>query len=217
MYRREREVRTLQVSQTVRIALTQAVKRLHQRRWCDGTGGNFSVVVQKTPIMLLMAPSGVDKGCLKPEQLIVVGEDQQLIDGIGKPSAETALHIKIVDQTGAGAVLHTHSVPATVLSRYHLTSGSIPLQGWEMLKGLQGVNRHDAQIEVPVVANSQNMDELKERFHPQLVDAPYGILVAGHGLYAWGNDLQEAQRHLEILEFLLEVQLQTQRLGLPTP
>ena len=92
MYRREREVRTLQVSQTVRIALTQAVKRLHQRRWCDGTGGNFSVVVQKTPIMLLMAPSGIDKGCLKPEQLIVVGQDQQLIDGIGKPSAETALH-----------------------------------------------------------------------------------------------------------------------------
>ena len=217
MYRREREVRTLQVSQTVRIALTQAVKRLHQRRWCDGTGGNFSVVVQKTPIMLLMAPSGVDKGCLKPEQLIVVGEDQQLIDGIGKPSAETALHIKIVDQTGAGAVLHTHSIPATVLSRYHLTSGSIPLQDWEMLKGLQGVNRHDAQIEVPVVANSQNMDELKERFHPKLEQAPYGILVAGHGLYAWGDDLQEAQRHLEILEFLIEVQLQTQHLGRQTP
>ena len=57
--------------------------------------------------MLLMAPSGVDKGCLQPEQLIVVDQDQQLIDGIGKPSAETALHIKIVDQTGAGAVLHT--------------------------------------------------------------------------------------------------------------
>ena len=216
MYRREREVRTLQVPQTIRIALTQAVKRLHQRRWCDGTCGNFSVVVQKTPIMLLMAPSGVDKGCLQPEQLIVVDQDQQLIDGIGKPSAETALHIKIVDQTGAGAVLHTHSVSATVLSHYHLKSGRITLQGWEMLKGLQSVNHHDAQIEVPVVANSQNMDELKQRFHPKLEQAPYGILVAGHGLYAWGDDLQEAQRHLEILEFLLEVQLQTQHLGLQT-
>ena len=167
--------------------------------------------------MLLMAPSGVDKGCLQPEQLIVVDQDQQLIDGIGKPSAETTLHIKIVDQTGAGAVLHTHSVSATVLSHYHLTSGRITLQGWEMLKGLQGVNRHDAQIEVPVVANSQNMDELKQRFHPKLDQAPYGILVAGHGLYAWGDDLQEAQRHLEILEFLFEVQLQTQHLGRQTP
>jgi methylthioribulose-1-phosphate dehydratase len=36
-------------------------------------------------------------------------------------------------------------------------------------------------------------------------DAPYGILVAGHGLYAWGESLKEARRHVEILEFLLEL------------
>ena len=39
---------------------------------------------------------------------------------------------------------------------------------------------------------------------PLLPHAPQGILIAGHGLYAWGEDLARAKRHLEILEFLLE-------------
>ena len=37
-----------------------------------------------------------------------------------------------------------------------------------------------------------------------LTGAPHGLLIAGHGLYAWGEDLFSATRHLEILEFLLE-------------
>ena len=202
----------MQISQVIRERLTKTIEKLHRRRWCDGTGGNFSVVVQKDPVLLLMAPSGVDKGSLQPEQLLVVNEFQEVLDGAGKASAETQLHLAIIHKTGAGAVLHTHSVTGTVLSRRHAKQGQIRLQGLEMLKGLNGIHSHNTHVDLPVVGNNQNINVLAEDFHQQIQHLPQGILVEGHGLYAWGEDLQQAERHVEIIEFLLDVQLQEQQL-----
>ena len=169
-------------------------------------------MVQKDPVLLLMAPSGVDKGSLQPEQLLVVNEFQEVLDGAGKASAETQLHMAIIHKTGAGAVLHTHSVTGTVLSRRYAKEGQIRLEGLEMLKGLNGIHSHNAHVDLPVVCNNQNMDVLAEDFHQQIQHLPQGILVEGHGLYAWGDNLQQAERHVEIIEFLLDVQLQEQQL-----
>ena len=73
-----------------------------------------------------------------------------------------------------------------------------------MLKGLEGIRSHESCIELPVLANDQDLERLSAAARPCLKQAPYGILIAGHGLYAWGMDLRQATRHLEILEFLLE-------------
>jgi methylthioribulose-1-phosphate dehydratase len=91
---------------------------IHRRGWCDGTGGNFSCVLRRDPLELLMAPSGVDKGSVRPLDLIVVDGSGGVIRGEGKASAETLLHLEIVAQSGAGAVLHTHSQAGTLLSRW---------------------------------------------------------------------------------------------------
>jgi methylthioribulose-1-phosphate dehydratase len=91
---------------------------IHQRGWCDGTGGNFSCVLKREPLLLLMAPSGVDKGRVQPQELIVVDCDSQVSRGSGRASAETLLHLAIVNETGAGAVLHTHSQAGTLLSQW---------------------------------------------------------------------------------------------------
>jgi methylthioribulose-1-phosphate dehydratase len=80
----------------------------------------------------------------------------------------------------------------------------LEIEGLEMLKGLEGIHTHASRIRIPVLANDQNLSRLSEAARPHLEEAPYGILIAGHGLYAWGTDLQQARRHLEILEFLLE-------------
>jgi len=191
------------------LSLTMA--RLHQRGWCDGTGGNFSCVWQRDPLRLLMAPSGVDKGQVQPRQLIVVDGTGQVVLGEGKASAETLLHLEIVARTGAGAVLHTHSQAATLLSQWSHAQAQSPgqpagleLQGLEMLKGLSGINSHECQVSLPVLANDQDLLRLSAKAGPLLAAAPWGLLIAGHGLYAWGRELQEATRHLEILEFLLE-------------
>lgn len=196
--------------------LTAAMAAIHTRGWCDGTGGNFSCVLQHDPLHLLMAPSGVDKGQVQPADLIVVDAAGQVLEGRGKASAETALHLEIVERCGAGAVLHTHSQAATLLSRRALADprlgpdsepkpdGVVRVEGLEMLKGLEGISTHATSIEIPVLANDQNLPRLSQRAGPLLGEAPQGLLIAGHGLYAWGPSLSQAIRHLEILEFLLE-------------
>ena len=196
--------------------LTAAMAAIHARGWCDGTGGNFSCVLQRDPLQLLMAPSGVDKGQVQPADLIVVDAAGQVLEGRGKASAETALHLEIVGRCRAGAVLHTHSQAATLLSRRALEDprlgpdsepkpdGVVRVEGLEMLKGLEGISTHATSIEIPVLANDQNLPRLSQRAGPLLSEAPQGLLIAGHGLYAWGPSLSQAIRHLEILEFLLE-------------
>lgn len=185
--------------------LINIMQRAHSHGWTLGTGGNFSAVLQRDPLRLLMAPSSVDKGAVIAEDLIVIDPQGNVVEGDGKASAETALHIAIVLYAGAGAVLHTHSPYATILSRHFANQGCIAWEGYEMQKGIAGVNTHDTQLELPVIPNTQDMISLGQ----DVIDAcpmwPYGILLAGHGLYTWGDSLFEAKRHLEIYEFLLHV------------
>jgi methylthioribulose-1-phosphate dehydratase len=152
-----------------------------------------------------------------PQDLIEVDGFGQVIRGEGRASAETLLHLAIVRITGAGSVLHTHSQAATLLSRHYAPNpgpqdaplpssptGWLALSDLEMLKGLEGITSHAVQVKLPVLANDQDLARLSQAASPLLAKAPKGLLIAGHGLYAWGEDLPQAQRHLEILEFLLE-------------
>jgi methylthioribulose-1-phosphate dehydratase len=200
------------------LQLTDVMAAIHRRGWCEGTGGNFSCVWQREPLELLMAPSGVDKGSVAPEALIRVNGAAEVVSGNGRASAETLLHLAIVEETGAGAVLHTHSQAATLLSDRALWRGGegsgVRISGLEMLKGLRGITTHDCWISVPVLPNDQDLERLSRAARPLLPAAPQGLLIAGHGLYAWGQDLAEARRHLEILEFLLEQQWRRLLLGM---
>ena len=163
--------------------------------------------------MLLMAPSGMDKGQVREQDLIKINADGHVVLGNGQASAETALHLAIINQTDAGAVLHTHSPIGTVLSRYHEQDGFIAFEGWEMLKGLRGIKTHATRVDIPIVANDQDMNRLSEAIKPPLSTAPNGLLVSGHGLYSWGQNLAEARRHVEIIEFLLDLSWRQHMLG----
>ena len=76
-----------------------------------------------------------------------------------------------------------------------------------MLKGLAGVTTHEHDEFVPILDNSQNMETLVSRLGDALErwDECHAVLIRGHGLTTWGRDLDEARRHVEVLEFLLEV------------
>lgn len=187
--------------------LAEAAKDLHTRGWMLATSGNLSAVVEKDPLRLLITPSGKDKGELQPADLVCVDTAGRVVQGEGRPSDELPLHLEIVAGTGAGAVVHTHSVWGTLLSREHAADGGLTLTGYEMLKALSGVATHDHSEWLPIIANSQDYDELRVAVAAILRARPagHGLLLAGHGLYSWGKDLQQARRHTEALEFLLEV------------
>lgn len=171
------------------------------------TSGNLSVVVERDPLKLLVTPSGADKGSLQPADMVVVDASGNVIEGANKASDELPLHLEIVEKTGAGAVVHTHSVWATLESQAHAVDGGLALGDYEMLKALRGVKTHRHREWLPILANAQDYAELKTEIRKTLEAKPesHGFLLAGHGLYSWGRDLREALRTAEALEFLLEV------------
>jgi methylthioribulose-1-phosphate dehydratase len=127
-------------------------------------------------------------------------------DRANKPSDETLLHVRIAQERGAGAVLHTHSIWNTIASDLHGDERGVRIEGYEMLKGLAGVRTHQHSEWLPIVDNSQDMPSLAEQVSKTLHEhkAAHGFLIKRHGLYSWGDDLAQAKRHVEILEFLLE-------------
>ncbi|MBO0726230.1 MAG: methylthioribulose 1-phosphate dehydratase [Blastocatellia bacterium] len=187
-------------------SLAEAAKGFYQRGWALGTSGNFSAVVSLEPLRLVITSSGVDKGRLTTDQFVQVDGDGKVVAGEGRPSDETKLHMAIVRNRPAMAVLHTHSVWSTTLSALW-GDGGIQITGYEMLKGLSGVRTHKHQEQLPILDNSQDMDELARELEELLHWRPdaHGFLLRGHGLYTWGGSVDEARRHVEIFEFLLEV------------
>jgi len=172
-----------------------------------GSSGNLSAVVSREPLRLAMSPSGFDKGTLVPEQFLMIDEQAQVLaDPNARPSAESLLHIRVVKERAAGAVLHTHSVWSTMLSDLYAEAGGFAIQGYEMLKGLNGVTTHDHSEWIPIIENSQDMPTLAGRVHDTLRQHPeaHGFLLQRHGLYSWGKDIDQANQHIEILEFLFE-------------
>jgi methylthioribulose-1-phosphate dehydratase len=187
--------------------LAEIGKGFYGRGWVLGTSGNFSAVVSREPLRLAITSTGLDKGCLTAGHFLEMDDAGGVVSGVGRPSAEALLHVAVVRCLNAGAVLHTHSVWSTVLSGSHAAQGGIGLEGFEMLKGLEGVRTHRHREWLPILENSQDMVELAQGVAAMLGENPgvHGFLLREHGLYTWGASLQEAKRHVEILEFLMEV------------
>jgi methylthioribulose-1-phosphate dehydratase len=187
--------------------LVEAGRRFDARGWVLGTSGNLSAVVESEPLTLAITPSGAFKGELTPERILRIDARAKAIgDDEARPSAEALLHVEIVRARRAGAVFHTHSVWGTVLSDLHAADGGFLIEGYEMLKGLTGVQTHAHGEWLPIVENDQDMPRLAGVVADTLARHPaaHGFLIVRHGLYTWGADLDEARRHVEILEFLFQ-------------
>jgi len=187
--------------------LASVGQRFYARGWALGTSGNFSAVLSRRPLRLAITASAVPKGQLRATHILEIDENGSIVGRkAGRPSAETLLHVEIARLRGAGAVLHTHSVWTTVLSDLYAGDGGLTIEGYEMLKGLKGVASHEHREWIPVIQNDQDMPRLVGRVRETLeefADA-HAFLLCRHGLYTWGDTLMDAERHVEILEFLFE-------------
>lgn len=191
-------------SNDLRRELVRISHLFYGRGWSLATSSNYSVRVDANT--LLITASGLDKGKLTEQDLVLIDLECNLREETEKrASAEAYLHCELYKHNREiGAVLHTHSVFATVFSSLGYTS--LPLEGYEMLKALSGVSTHLHAEYIPIFPNAQNMRILAERVIPYLEKnrATHGFMIVGHGLYSWGRDLPEALRHIEAIEFLLE-------------
>jgi methylthioribulose-1-phosphate dehydratase len=178
---------------------------LYQLGMVPATSGNLSARLSDGKIAITV--SGKHKGKLTPSDIMLVDGDGHSMDD-RRPSAETLLHVQIYKRfPKAGAVLHPHSVNATLLSRLH--SDLLHLQDYELLKAFPNIDTHDCKVTVPIFANDQDIARLAAKVdafmdvHPGL----HGYLIAGHGFYTWGDSVNDAMRHVEAFEFLFECEM----------
>lgn len=176
--------------------------------WMRGTAGNLSLVVGRDPLRLAVTASGLDKGELTERDVVLVDGQGAAVDPAEtrRPSAEAGLHAHIAARTGAGAIFHVHALDAVIAGARW--PGGVELRDLEMLKGI-GHPAHEVTVRIPVIENHQDMGVEAARFDDAYVPAAPGtpevpvLIVAGHGMYAWGRDALAARHHLEIAEWLL--------------
>ncbi|MEU6182724.1 methylthioribulose 1-phosphate dehydratase [Streptomyces coeruleorubidus] len=185
---------------------------LYERGWMPGTSGNLSVrQAGGLRDTALITPSGRDKGELTRDDMVTVHAEtgEPRIHGPLRASAETCIHAAVYRTTAAEAVIHVHSPYATVVA---CRAGdparrtTVPLTRFELLKGLGLAD--PAATRVPVFPNWSDVPRIADDVADWLratPDAPPGLLIADHGITAWGRDLAQALARLECFEAICQL------------
>ena len=190
-------------------AIVAAGRRMDARGWVPATAGNLSVRLGEG--RMAVTRSGGHKGFLDAAGVMVCDLEGRAVTAGARPSAEALLHGQVYRAfPGAGAVLHGHSVAATVLTM--AGEGAIVLSGYEVLKVFEGVGTHEVSVSVPVVENDQDIGRMAVGLAEGVAGMRAGYLIRGHGAYVWGVDMDQALARLEGLEFLLSCELERRRL-----
>ncbi len=192
--------------------IIEAGRFLYGRGWSPATSSNYSARLSASEALLTV--SGKHKGELGPDDVLATDMQGRSLEAGKKPSAETLLHTQLYRRHDAvGAVLHTHSHASTVLTM-HWPANSITLEGYELLKALEGFTTHDSRLVIPVFDNTQDIAALADQVDAAMADGDisHAYLIRGHGLYTWASDLPTCYRQLEALETLLAIELDRRRL-----
>lgn len=187
-------------------ALVRAGRFAHNQGWVPATSGNFSARLDEKTMAITV--SGRHKGELGMDDIMTADMEGRSLDAGKRPSAETLLHTQLYRRfPNAGAVLHTHSMNATLISR--LCSGEVVLEDYELLKAFEGIDTHESTLVVPVFANDQDIPRLAQRVDTYMDTHPrvHGYLIQGHGLYTWGRDVKTVMHYLEAFEYLFACEL----------
>ena len=184
--------------------------------WVTGTGGGLSL---RHADRIYMAPSGVQKEHISPDMVFTLDLEGRVLDG---PDPDRGLGVSqcrplflhAYHQRGAGAVLHSHSIHALLVTL--LYERDFVCTHLEMQKGLAGVGYRD-RVRVPIIDNTPHESDLADTLGQAVVAAEercHAVLVRRHGVYVWGRDWIAAKRHAECYDYLFQVALEMKRLGL---
>lgn len=184
------------------------IKGINDKGWSPATSTNYSFIHDDK---IVISKSGVDKEFFTNEDFIEIdgkGNPLPEFEGI-KTSAETLIHCFIYEHfPSTQCILHTHSLASTILPTLKNNNSSLNFEGYEIIKGIRGNVTHETSIQLPVFDNEQDMPEFCRVLTSRKDElSNFGFLMNKHGLYAWGDSIMEAKRHLETWEFLLQCEL----------
>lgn len=188
----------------MKASLVQLIRTLNARGWSPATSTNYSFIDENQQCWV--SRSGVNKADFTEQDFMSIdanGVGSGMFHGI-KPSDETQIHLWIYRNfPRAKVVLHSHGKYPVLISQFN--EHFFPVQGYELQKGFKGCTSHLESLQIPIIDNHQDMTalcaELDTR-HPDIQQ--HCFIIAGHGTYAWGETIFDAQKHLETLDYLCE-------------
>lgn len=182
------------------------------------TSGNYSLRSKTSPDMALVSESGIDKGQFSEHNFIPVSYQTRQMHpdykSLGRKSSdETDIHLSIYQITQANCVLHSHHLDSLLFADLFYGKPFATIEGLELLKGFKGIKTHDLKINIPCFENTQNIALLAEQIKDPILaqENNYGLLLRGHGIYVWGDSVEEAKKHLEVFEYIFKYYLNSRR------
>jgi L-fuculose-phosphate aldolase len=201
-YTSERRIPNNAVERRYRNELAFFGKMLHKRHYVSGCDGNLSVRLDEGRI--LTTPTGMSKGMLKPDNMVIIDIQGSKLAGALQPSSEIGMHLTIYQtRPDVGAIVHAHPSVATgfacagmdltepICSELVLTLGRIPLAPYA----------------------SPGSPELSDCLRP-FVPEHDAILMQNHGVVAYGETLSQAYLNMETVEHSAVIMLVTRLLGM---
>ena len=187
----------------LRLAIVECGRIAYERHLVTSNDGNISIRMDDG--LILITPSGLSKGRLSPDDLIVVDIDGNVVSAQAgcKPSSETPMHLEVYkNREDVRAVLHAHPIfattltvadldfPVDILPEVLLTMGVVPTTAYAT-----PASREDAVVIRPFVKEYN------------------ALLLRQHGSLTYGKNLDEALMSLERIEHVSEVYWRAKMLG----
>lgn len=201
--------------------ICELCRLFYDQGWVSGTGGGISM---KAGDQIVMAPSGVQKERMQPDDMFVLDSKGDVVHTpVAKPppnrppklSECSPLFMAAYELRGAGAVIHSHSMNAVLATMLDPAASEFVITHVEMIKGIEGHGFYGKCV-IPVIENTARECELTDRLRQAIADYPQAnaVLVRRHGVYVWGKDWIQAKTQAECYDYLFEAAVRMNAMGL---
>lgn len=201
--------------------ICELCRMFYNNGWVTGTGGGISI---RDDDNIFLAPSGVQKERMKPENMFVMSykSKEYIRKPLElKPSACTPLFMAAYTIRNAGACIHTHSQNAVMCTL--LFDEVFEISSIEQIKALPTINRpgnmwYSDKLVIPIIENTEREEQLETSLRLAILKYPSttAVLVRRHGIYVWGETAWKAKIYNEAIDYLLELAIKMKQMGIPT-
>lgn len=191
----------METYEDVRAQICEVCHLLYDRGYVVSNDGNVSVRVADNEV--LITPSGVGKGRMEPDMLVLCDLEGKLLAGDRHPSSESKMHLMVYrERPDVNAVVHAHPAISTAFAICRR-----PLKERYLAELVLGLG------EVPVTEFAMlGTDEVPNSVLPFVHDHN-AVLLANHGVLAWAPTLTAAFDRLEVVEQTARVYYYVDRMG----
>lgn len=184
--------------------LVEYGKKMSSEGLSSGTSGNLSIYLKEEGVVLI-TPSGIGYFDTKPEDIVVMDLEGNIIEGTRKPSSEWHLHTLFYkNKPEARAVVHTHSKFCTTLATLRM-----PIKAVHYVIADAGIN------EVPCAPYRRYGTEELAKVAVESAKESNAVLLANHGIVVCGKNLKSAYGLAKGMEYVAEIQVTAMSVGEP--